>query len=158
MPKSYRQLLIDLEVHEQLHAARARISELFFHIEGQLGLSSVIALLLEHYANTPPELEWLRKRVLLMPMRGRPRTSNPNFVPVPHGLPPKKDQLGHEWASPAAKPKLRVCKRCHGLDWPEEFHLAGSHPCRGTPVAPQTKELLMKNLFFTAEEVAWADG
>jgi hypothetical protein len=156
MPKSYRQLLLDLEVHERLLAARTRISELFFYVEGQLGMGSVVSLLLEHFANTPPDLEWLKERVMQAPRRGRPRVSDPRYTPVPHGT-QRKDAHGHEWVSPAANPEIRVCKRCDDSHWPPHRYEFG-RPCKNSTGFKWTKEILTANWHFTAEEVAWADG
>lgn len=154
MPKSYRQLLLDLEVHERLLAARTRISELFFYVEGQLGMGSVVALLLEHFASSPPDMEWLKERVMQAPRRGRPRASDPRYTPVPKGV-KRTDKHGHEWISPAATPELRVCKLCDDFHYPPGDIFERGHPC--TKRNARTKAQLLQ-LHFTAEEVAWADG
>jgi hypothetical protein len=76
--KSYRQLLLDEKVHERLLAVRSRISELFFNVEGTLGMGNVIGILMDHLEHSPPDVGWLRQKVLEAPRRGRPRRSKPD--------------------------------------------------------------------------------
>jgi hypothetical protein len=74
---SYRQLMIDARVHDELTDARTALSQLLFSKPSVIGLSAMIAVLMDHWRESPPNPEWVRKRRDHVPKRGRPRKSEP---------------------------------------------------------------------------------
>lgn len=152
MAKSYRQLLIDADVHEELLGVRARVSDLFFHVEGQLGLSSTIKVLLAHFAAVPPAEGWLREQTKGLPIRGRPRKSDPAYTPLPKGD-GSKNRAGHRWVSPKARPDISFCTVCEDMKHPDNPEGRGMLVC--TPTRQQATMEMLAHLSFTPEEVTW---
>lgn len=159
MATSYTMVPVRPDVHERLLAVRARVSEMFRSNEGSLGLSPMLVVLLEHFENAPPDLDWLRAVVEAQPRRGRPRRSKPvtkvdewgkEVVVQPRRGPSAQGRLEHRWTSPKANPDLSVCMRC------DDFRPEGRGSTHCKPMdKPWTKKQLLP-FGFTAEELAWA--
>lgn len=151
MAKSYRQLLIDCEVHDELLAFRERLSMEVFNTPQHLGLGSVVKILMEHARGFPPDMVWLRERTQHAPQRGRPRRSDPNYRPRSRML--GKDPLGHDWTSPKANPALSVCRNCDDMKT-AEYPWGKGYKC------PRSNHWTRSSLFllqFTEEEIGWCD-
>lgn len=151
MAKSYRQFLMAVETYEELIALRERLSLNFFQVGHSLGVGVVVKILIDHAANVPPDYDWLKAQAEKAPKRGRPRRSDPNFIPEGKR---RYDKLGHSWVSPAARADIGVCRHCDDVRH-RDSPTGRGYPCKKNN--PWTKAELLA-LTFTTEEVAWAHG
>jgi hypothetical protein len=166
MPQSYVMFPIKPAVHERLLEVRAQVSLMFRFDSHNLGLNPMVEILLAHFIDTPPALEWLKDQVARAPKRGRPRRSTPVVktdewgkqveVPPPVGQ-PKRRPREHQWISPAAKPEISLCRFCAQSQHAEFVNRCDWQGPLGQTYDPPTRSQLLA-LHFTDEEIPWAHG
>jgi hypothetical protein len=158
MPKAYRQLPIDMEIHDRLIEVRRKLSEQASSTDALFGVGQVIGLLLDYAAESPPTNEWLAERLKAMPKRGRPRVSDQGHTPALSGDNSKtkaKKSAQHDWCVSSKHPTRRVCRKCP--EWDSDGLVSNGfyNPCANTKQTQQKSVLL--DAGFTTEELAWLD-
>ena len=160
MARAYVNVPIDAQVFERLQVVKQRSSDLAFQTDNTISISAAIGLLLDHWQECAPDLEWLRAQAKLYPRRGRPKRTEKDVPRLYVGGKLDPDR-GHEFATPASNPALRVCKHCQFFFRTDDIY--GNTPPHYCPRfhaasviknTPFNREQLL-GFGFTEAEVTW---
>lgn len=156
MAQRYRQFLMHTDVHDDLDTIRLAVSELIGGSPGIVGLSGMVRLMLEHWKEHTPPVEWTKQKMKFLPLRGRPRVSSPKDLPAIHGRGLRRGE--HTFLVPRGKPEFMVCKWC--CTTRDHGHLVlGLNSCwktGGTSYPVEWKKSQLLAMGFQADEVEWA--
>ena len=150
---------IDPQVHERWSNLRNHVSVLLRYNEHSIGLGAMLGLLMDHWENTPPSLDWLKVQAERYPKRGRPRKSAPASMDPVVAM-RKKTLKGHDVFCKRKNPGKMYCKKCT-LIWDFRADNTPPYDC------PTISSLSMCNwktwtkselreLNFEEDEIQWA--
>jgi hypothetical protein len=173
----YHVVQVRMHVHEKLLALKERVGEQCLGNHNMVGISALIDMLLEHWANSPPDYDWLCEEVKKHPYRGQRHQPRKTDI-YGHRIASRKDALGNDYptgrpmpvygsigpmkflppemdhqriVSPAKNKNRKVCIDC-GFEWLIPFDYCW-HRC-GTFAAKSPDEW---ETFWTKEQLAIAE-
>lgn len=153
----------DSQLHERVVRLKEQLGAMHSYRPNAFGFQVMIAILLDHWAEKPPDPRWIVERLEQYPKRGRPRRSSTVDL-EPRTALRAKTTKGHELFnhSHPGKPRRYVhCKRC-SLHWDTELYPEKpQQPC--PVVAPWSQEhpkiwtkSELRGLNFEDDEIQWA--
>lgn len=150
---------LDAQVHERWSQLRYKVSELLRYNAHSLGLGPMLGLLLDHWEENPPDLEWLKVKEISYPKRGRPRRSDPaNMTPVVALK--KVNTKGHVLFTGRRPMRYHFCRNCN-LMWDPAMDRKPTYDCPtiGTYSMLERKvwtKADLRALNFEEDEIQWA--
>lgn len=156
-------VFVDSQVHERWTALKTHVSESLLYNGNTIGLQVMLAILMDHWANSPPDRDWLKEQLTQYPARGRPRRSAAVAM-VPRVALRRSQTEGHDlFTSRVLKGWKTFCKNCDAItnfsDWPN-----GIPPYKCPTIEPLaahyqlktwTRRELIEKWKFEVDEVTW---